>query len=212
MKNKWIILLGLMMFVAPIMASADFVMPGEKQIDYCFQISNLGDYPAYSFVAYFQDPMGGHEIINKNECVSFYKFSSPKIYAIKSANLIGVTIPTENVAEKSFFATNKYLIASDLKIQSTSFVAVNDPLEKIVDVFKIVSLSAGTFVMEKEKAIYTYADGTTEEKTYVDQNVMPERTKTALLPWWFEKFWFVIVPIAALAVIIVVLVIRRLRK
>jgi len=212
MTNKLIILFGLILLVVPSLVSADIIPVGYKGVGYCFEVSNIEDYQDYTFIAYFQEPMGGHKVIAEDDCVSFYKFSNPTIYAIKNSDFNEEDIGSEYENEKSYFNSNLNLLSSDIEIKSISTIPENDPRNKIIDVLEITSLSENNFALTKSKVVYTYTDTTTEEKTYTDQNVRPEASRQPILPWWFAKLWYIIIPLIAVLIFVAILLIRKFRK
>lgn len=214
MRNKLIILFAFVLIfsVFPQAVSADIIPTGYKGVGYCFEISNIENYLDYTFIAYFQEPMGGHKVITKDECVSFYKFSNPTIYAIKNSDFNEADIGSEYENEKTYFSSNPNLLSSDIEIKSISTIPDNDPRNKIVDVLEITSLSENNFALAKSKVVYTYTDGTTEEKTYTNQNTRPEASRQPILPWWFAKLWYIIIPLIAVLIFVAILLIRKFRK
>lgn len=164
------------------------------------------------FIVYFQEPMGGYEIINKDSCISFYKFSNPKIYTIKKSDFNESDIGKSRQDEKLYFTSNQDLLSSDIEIKAIALVHENDPRDKVVDLFEIESLSEDNVVLKKSKVVYTYLDGSTEEKTYTSQELRPNASKQSILPWWFIKFWYIVLPSLAIITFIVILLVRKIRK
>jgi hypothetical protein len=219
MMKKLFIFLGLALtFLIPSIVSADILEPGMKEIDYCFQVENIKDYSEYVFLSYFQEPVGGHKVINQGDCVSFYKFSNPTIYAIKKGDFNENEIGSTDEQEKNYFQNNKKLIASGLSIKSIGSVKENDPRQKVVDVYKIESLDSTSLKIIPLKVIYTYTDGTSEEKIYQSQPnstetpKRPEPSKKTSLPYWFSIIWYIVLPLVALVIIIAILIYRRTKK
>lgn len=193
-------------FVFPQIVSADLIIPGRKYIPWCYEISNISAYPEYVFV-FNERVVTGHQIINQGDCFNFYKMGITDIYAIKKTDF------NENELNEEFFKENNpKLIKSDLQPRPFSPVQENDPLQKAVITLDITSLSKSSFSLQKSKVTYTYADGTSEEKAFQSQDVMPELSKAAVLPWWFAKFWYVALPVIAIALIGIILLARRLKK
>lgn len=237
--KRFIFLLSLVFLFYFSLASADIIPVGYRGVSYCFQISNIEDYKDYTFIAYFQEPMGGHEIIDQDECVGFYKFSNPKIYAIKSSDFNHSDIGTGYENEKIYFNTNQNLVSSDLKIESLSTVPLTDPRSGIVDVLEIKDITEDSLALMKSKVIYTYTDGRVEEKIYteqdlidydfhdtdgvvveenggegdfVEQNQAVQEPESSMLPWWFEKLWYIAIPLGAVIIFILILLMRRLKR
>lgn len=208
MRNKLIILFAfvLILSVFPQSVSADSIISGTKSVNWCYEISNINDYPNYVFV-FNEERVTGHEVINQGDCFSFYKIGLTSIYAIPKAEF------NENELNSKFFKKNNpKLIKSDIQLNAFGSVRENDPLQKAVITLDIQSLSESNFDIQKSKVAYTYIDGTSEEKVFQSQEIRPEPSKTAILPWWFAKFWYIILPIVSLVLIGIILLIRRLKK
>ena len=210
MSNKFIILFGLVLLIMPSMVSADITPLGYKYIYPDFQVSNIDNYPDYIFTTSFQDPMCGHEIINQDECISFY-WSSQTIYAIKKSDFNEEKIETKYGGNIFYFKPNFSFVSFNLEIERIGYIPETDPREKVVDVLEITSLSEDDFEIRKSKVIYTYTDGTTEEKTYFNQDIRPEPSIKSVLPQWFVILWYFVLPIIALVIIVIVLM-RRFGK
>ncbi len=211
MINKIIILLGFVSVLLPSVVLADVIFPGPnlyKSVGYCFEISNIDDYPDYTFIAHPLAVGTGHKIIKQGDCISFYKFSRPTVYAIKNTDFDKNSIGTGYENEKNYFETNTKLIPSGIEISSIGYIDSNNPLKSAVDVFSIVSLTDNGLEIEKSKVIYTYTDGTTEEKAYL-HDTRPEPSRKLFVPSWFTEFWYIILPILAAIVIVIILLLRR---
>lgn len=201
MKYKIIILLTLALFCQAV--SADVIIPGTKSVDWCYEISNINDYPDYVLV-FHDERAKDYGMINQGDCFSFYKIGLTRIYAIKKAEF------NEGELNRDFFEeNNSKLIRSNIQLNAFSPVQENDPLQKAAITLDIQSLSENNFEIKKSKITYTYTDGTTEEKVFQSQEVIPDRSKIAILPWWFARFWHIILPIAAIAIIGIIIFIRK---
>ena len=212
MKKKLIFLFCLIFILIPSIVTADLIAPGTKYVYYSFKISNMDEYPEYTFIAYFQNPVGGHEVIEQGESISFYKFSNPKIYAIKKSDFNEEDIGTDDLEEKEYFENNTKLIPSEIVIYSVSSASLNDPVEKITDILEIVNLDDNNLEIRYSKVQYTYVDETTEELDYQTDDIRPEPSKEGIMPMLFARFWYVILPIMALVAIALILVLRKRRK
>ncbi len=208
MRNKLIILFAfvLVFSVFPQAVSADLIVPGTKSVNWCYEISNINDYPSYVFVSN-ADIMASPGVINQGDCFSFYKFSLTSIYAIPKTEFV-----KSELNRKFFEGNNPKLIKSNIQLKAFGSVQKNDPLQKVVITLDIKSLSESNFDIQKSKVTYTYTDGTSEEKVFQSQKTMPKSSKTAILPWWFAKFWYIILPIVAIVLIGIILFVRRLKK
>jgi len=214
MKNLLIFLGLALMFLIPSIVSADIIEPGMKEVDYCFQVENIKDYPEYIFLSYFQEPVGGYKVINQGDCVSFYKFSNPTIYAIKKDDFNENEIGSTDEEEKNYFQNNKNLIASGLSIKSIGSVKESDPRQEVIDVYKIDSLDSTSLKISPLKVIYKYTDGTSEEKIYQSQpnsTETPQRPEPSKKITWLNMIWYIVLPLTAL-IIIIILIYRRTKK
>lgn len=183
-------------------ARADAIPPGKKGVEYCFEVANLDAYPDYVFLAYFGQPVGGHVVIAPGQCVHFYKFSRPALYAAARAGFDTAAIPGDRAAERAYFADTAGLIPSDVTIQPVSLVDQDDPVSAVVDVLRVTALDGRALAIEKAAVRYTFVDGTTEELPYQTQDARPAPTGHVALPasgarafWWV---WYVALPVAAL--------------
>lgn len=291
MKKIFLGCLVLMMVLLSGLVLGDMMPAGYKSVNYCFIIENQAEYSNYGFMSHGY-PMGQWEVIKSGDCVGFYKYSSPIIYAFK------IPLDEENIIQKisgikekiwhdpemeklidqktqelitevksgkiklSAEEANRFkpwmvvpvvpnlddphyesalhsyaymkvnedkftelsglkLISSGMTMRNYGLVSEYDPLKSAKDVLKIKALNEGAFVLEKDKVIYTYEDGTQEEFYYQDKNVpiniktgFPEPSETTIFPPWTNTALFlggVVISLTALIIIIVILV-RRFRK
>ena len=206
MGNKLIILFAFVFVfsIFPQAMSADLIIPGTKSVNWCYEISNINDYPDYVFVFKGVTDYG---IINQRDCFNFYKNGLASIYAIQKTEF------DKNELNREFFKRNSSkLIKSNIQLNAFGLVQKDDPLQKVVITLDILSLSKNNFDIQKSKVTYTYADGTSEEKVFQSQETMPKQSKITTLPWQFAKFWYVILPIVAIVLINIIFLIRRLKK
>jgi len=205
-----------MIIVLSPMVLADVLPVGFKGIDYCFQISNIDDYPDYTFIIspaiHPEGGLWGHNVVEETECIRTYKISRPKLYAIKTVKFDESEIEPGYESINTYFESNRDLIKSDIEIKQVTAVPGNNPLTGMVDVLDIVHLSEDSLGVRKSKAIYTYEDGTREEKLYIDQDKRPKQSKNAILPWWFALYWYIIIPIIAVLAIIIIFLINKFKK
>ncbi len=220
MTNKLIILFAfvLVFSVFPQAVSADLIMPGTKPVSWCYEISNINDYPDYVFV-FNEERLAAHGIINQGDCFSFYKIGLTSIYAISKTEFVesglNKELTNKELSEfnREFFQENNTrLIKSNIQLNAFGSVQENDPLEKAVITLDIQSLSENDFNIQKSKITYTYTDKTSEEKVFQSQEVTPKPSEIAISPWWFAKFWYIILPIVAIVLIGIILLARRLKK
>jgi len=214
MKSKLFILftLILILMLFPSNVFADLIVTGTKAVGFCYEISNIDDYPDYVFLLH-GEPMLSYEIINPGECFSFYKLGTVSIYAVKEYNFNEDELKGKDYREvQNYFTGDPRVISSDIQLTSYGTVPENDPLEKAATILEITSLDENNLEIQKSKIIYTYTDGTSEEKDFQLQDIMPEPSRKVTLPWWFVRFWYVILPIIAIAVIALILLLRRFRR
>jgi hypothetical protein len=138
---------------------ADVLLPNQKQISYCFEVTGMDAYPDYVFLAYFSRATGGHTTIDTGKCVGFYKLAVPMLYAIRRSLYATSMPPTERQAEQTYFTTNPNLIRSDIGIHSPGAVDKSDPIDEIVDVFHVASVDDTKLNIVPESVRYTFSDG-----------------------------------------------------
>jgi len=210
----------LLLLVMPAV-NADVLVPGTKGVDYCFRISNMEDYPDYEFII-FGAPVTGVRRIVPGECVSFYKLSHLKLYALEKqeferfSELISYKEHNESwrghadynysIARQYFEQEHDGLYDSGLELSSYGAVAENDPLDSVEDILTIKSLAGNKFEIEKTEVVYTYTDGKTEVKPYIN-NVTPEPSGRFYLPF---SWYLIFIPIAAAFIIFWIL--RKRKK
>jgi hypothetical protein len=196
------------------LVSADMVSPGEKYIQYTFEIENLVDYSDHLFILYGE--IGTREIIEIGQEFNFYKYSSPYIYAIKKTDFDLEKFEQLKEGDykimETYFATNPDLIKSDLQLNHYGVVSEFNPLDKAKDILRIEYLDDGSFLLVKDRVIYTYNDGMSETKSYSSSDVEPSRD--VYLPSWTLSVVFLIGVLISLAalVTIIVLVVKKVRK
>lgn len=191
---------------------ADLIVPGTKSIISCYKVSNVGDYPDYVFLMYPVGVGAGYQTITSDSCLAFYKLVSPSIYAVKKTDFSESDIGENYTLQKNYFQNNSKVIHSDIQLTSYGSVQENDPLNKVDITLRIASLNNGNLDIQKSKIIYTYTDGSSEEKVYPSQDITPGPSRRAILPWWFTQIWYFILPVLAFVAIVLVLWFRKSRK
>jgi len=196
--------------------SANLIVPNsENTVFFNYEIVNMDEYDDYVFILY--GLIIGYHIIEPDESFDVYKFGQTWIYefeqwwiyAVKSVDFNESEIENESMW-KDYFESNPKFIKSDIQLNSIyDFVAKNNPLISAYIALEIVTLDENQLTIEKSKVIYTYTDGTTEEKYIISQDVLPQPSKTALLPYWFESLWYVWIPLFALIGISLILLLRK---
>jgi hypothetical protein len=141
---------------------ADILLPNQKLLNYCFEVTGMDAYPDYVFLAYFSRATGGHATIDTGKCVSFYKLAVPMIYAMPKTAFAANQPPTDRQAEQTYFMTNPNLLHSDLAIHHPGNVDKSDPVDDIVDVFHVAGLEDKKLNVVPESVRYTFTDGKKE--------------------------------------------------
>lgn len=214
------LLLVFALLASPVMA--DMIPAGYKPVSYCFTIENQADYPNYILVLY-GEPLVHGEVIPANDCIPFYKFAQPAIYAIpksifdesKLTQLKGEYSQNNQRPFETYFQNNPTIKKSNLNLENYGLTSKYDPLTAAKDVLRIVTLDDQSFIIQKEKVTYTYEDGSTEEQTYFDQTSFPvPPSQTGFLPWWTDGaliFGGLLLSLAA-AITIIVIIAKRIIK
>ena len=196
---------------------ADILMPGTKGVGYCFEISNMGDYPDYVFVT-SGNLVGGMQRITPGKCVSFYKFNVQEIYAFEKneferfSELVGYTGEVYERIDYNLSLAMQYVeqehegfYVSDIEIKGYGTVDENNPLDSVEDVFAIKSLAGNKLEIEKTAVKYTYTDGKTETKPYANGK-RPLPSRKVYLPF---SWYLIFIPIAAALLIFWILKKRK---
>ncbi|MDI3550058.1 MAG: hypothetical protein PWQ15_1160 [Methanobacterium sp.] len=186
---------------------ADVVEPGEKIIPYSYQIVNLQDYPHYVLILH-GTPNPSLEVLDSSK-FSFYKLSTCYIYAVPSSVYQEVELNKMNETQISEFLKNDNRVArSNLRLEGLyDTVNKENPLESALIILKIYSIEGNTLNIQKEKIIYTYSNNQSIEKPFLNQNQTPE--PPFIGPSWDFYFYFVGLPLLALAVILFIFIRRR---
>lgn len=195
--------------VMPVTSFADILPDGKKGVEYCFQIDNINTYPDYTFIAYPTSWDDSYLTLHKDTCLRFYKNVTPTIYAIPTKHFSEKDILTDS---KNYFSNNTYLLSSAFTIHDYSLVDIHSPLEKVIDIATITSLTETNFEIKKARIIYTYSDNTREEKKYSDKNIAPEPSRKVSVQAWLADIWYLLLPIITSIIIGVILVSRRHKK
>lgn len=184
-------------------SSADVINPGEKNIPFSYQISNIQDYPDYVFILH-GTPNPSMEILNSSE-FSFYKLSTCSIYAVPKNVYNAVLMNQMDETKVSEFLNNDSRVArSSLKLEG-GYGNVNEanPLETALVLLNIKSIQDGNLDIQKEMIIYGYNNGQEVEKTFQSQNQTPE--PTAPEPSWGYYIYFIVLPIIALVILFIII-------
>jgi hypothetical protein len=182
-------------------ASADVIPQGQKGVNYCATVSNVGDFPDYVVFAYEQPQ-------NPSVPGSFYTLADATCqslrfpttyYAMKRADFSRELLPADRNAQRSFLEGDSRVIRG-LAISPTRFVDQRDSTTSIAATYRIESITESGLAMQ-----------------LVGQSPAPGSASTlggALTVGnrAVAFAWFALVPLAALIAIGVVLLVRRRRR
>lgn len=188
-------------------SSADVINPGEKNIPFSYQLSNIQNYPDYIFILH-GTPNPSMEVLNSSE-FSFYKLSTCSVYAVPVAVFNQMQVNEMNDTQVSEFLTSDTRVArSALKLEG-SYGTINEanPLQSALIILNIDSIQGNNLDIQKEKVIYTYSSGHKVEAPFQSQNQTPEPTISGQS--WDSYVYFIALPILALAIILFLIIRRR---
>ncbi|MDI1482034.1 hypothetical protein [Polyangium sp. y55x31] len=145
-------------------ARADLINPGEKRVDYTFELENASQFPDYVFLAHpyttsFGAPMPELGVLGGLPLM-VGKYVQPVVYAMKKSDFEASSLrKLEGAALEAFFAEGKGLISSGLTIRPEHFVPDRWPVKGMHDVARVEKLEAGVFVAKLAKVVYFMDDG-----------------------------------------------------
>ncbi|MEK6937323.1 MAG: hypothetical protein AABW58_04600 [Nanoarchaeota archaeon] len=213
--KKYLILAIILSLILIQNVNADILPYGRRYIESCYQISNADNFQEYIFI--LDEQISRPKKLDLNDCFAVNKNGEATIFAIKKdlfdENEFNEKFDkyTYNYEDKINYFKKPELKNSDLNLRIYPLPKSNDPLRKTVIILNIKELNENSFTIRKEKILFTYEDGTSEEKNFISQDIWPEPSKKALLPWWFAEFWFAILPFLALIIMIGIFIYKRKR-
>ncbi len=169
---------------------ADILRDSEKSISYCFRLDGTEAYPDYIFMAYFSQATGGSATIESGRCIGYYKFSKPVLLAMQRAEFAANPPPSggNREAEKAYFTTNPAFARSELTITRVNTVDKSNPLEGIVDTYRVASSDGQTLTVVPVSVQYAFTQGRSETIPWSDgERPAPTITDDNLLagrPWY----------------------------
>lgn len=172
----------------------------------------MGKYEDYVFFLY--GIIIGYQYLSSNQTISFYKFEQPSIYAVHSSEFTETNIFDNESMLNDFLKNNSNLIKSNLTLSAIyGRFPKNHPLKSAQIILTIVSIDKNSLNINKSKIIFTYTDGTTEEKQITSQDTLPQPSRSALLPYWFESLWFIWIPsFAGIGITSILMYRKKIRK
>lgn len=205
MKNKIIILAVLTAIFVPSLVLADVMVPGQKSVSSCHRVANLNDYPDYVFLFYGR-PVTGFGILKPDDCLSFYKLSQNTVYAVAKEDFDQSELETE---ADLYFQENPKLIPSGAELNPYSPISSGSSLTEVEIVWEIKGVNNEQLEIRKTKVIYTYKDGTTEEKQADADGNLPPPSQKKTKSW---LSFILIFGLPLIAVIIIVIIVLKKRK
>ena len=216
-RIKLIIFFGLALMmlalIDPAIVYADMVVPGTKSVSWCYEISNMDQYPDYVFFTYVDWPMAGIKVIKTEKCFYFYKLSKAILCAAKRENSGEKEIRDldnfiENNRKRSFLddiKNNPKIACSKFLLLPYGTVGESNPLDSVVRTLKIFSLTKNRLMVWQTKTTYTYEDGTSKTKIFSFRDYL-------WVFWQLVNFWYIVLPALSMTGIIVILFLRKIKK
>ncbi len=187
------------------------IMPDTRywtEIIWCYDIINMDDYPEYTFL--YQTNFGGaYTILNQeNRCFYYYKFAVTSIYAIKTDTLNSKYYLPDDLGD-----LHNKIIRSDIKLPALGgAVRLSNPLRFRKIELKIDSIDEDSLIIFRSSVIYYYDDDSEEILPIINQDSIPEPSRSYSTTYYRERLWFILLPIGAFAGILVILVYRKRNK
>lgn len=171
---------------------ADVITPGTSPVDYCFKITNLNQYPEYIFLTLINSPVidnPDNKILKSGECMDLggYRVYG-EIYAIKRSDINLKNDILDNQGKQSFkdFDSKKEkMISGSEKISPIRDLPSGYQVEKVADVFEIADINDNNFKLNNKSIVYTYKNGESEEKAYIDGQGIPKPSQKHTWLMWF---------------------------
>ncbi|MBW6442590.1 hypothetical protein K0A97_02290 [Patescibacteria group bacterium] len=139
--------------------TADSILEGEVPISNCFRLENVYEYPEYSFVVIFQFMGGYQKIINSEDCISFYKYDHPQIYAVNNSqlDLMDFDLNTEFThltehKDEEMLAVMAFIRSSvhlEAEIYGRNSISFWNPTREIIQSFEIKENDLGNLYLKK---------------------------------------------------------------
>ncbi len=184
----------------------DVLEPGKKTVPIYYVLENIDDYPGYVFLLH-GNPSPDFQILNSSS-FTFYKFSVASIYAVNQSDFNPEVLKSMDSSQlDAYFQNDSRVLNSNLKLEAIyDTVSDTNPLENATIMLKVVSLDENSLKINKDRVVFGYNDGQTEEKSFMDQNNTPSAPTTE-----GNLYWYYLVPILAVVAILLVLLHRRYR-
>jgi len=182
MKLAFIILI-IGAFSFPLIGKADVIAFGQHSVATCYEITNLNEYPEYTFLLIGEGAMESARVLGQSDCTSFYKFSTGTFAAVKNDlfnTLLGehYSVQDGTIWDLSTDAgaqdwvqnyKHQFIFAEVTPADHVSSVSDTNPLEKISYQYRIEGINENQFFLSLSGAEYTYENGI-KQQVSVDHN------------------------------------------
>ena len=184
----------------------DVLEPGKKNVPIYYELENIDDYPGYVFLLH-GNPSPDFQILNSSP-FTFYKFSVASIYAVNQSQFNREVLKSMDSNQlDAYFQNDSRVLNSNLKLEAIyDTVSDTNPLENATIKLKVVALDEDGLEIVKDRVVFGYHDGQTEEESFLDQNTTPAAPTNQE-----DQYWYYLVPILAAVAILLVLLYRRYR-
>ena len=206
-------LITLLLLICMTNASADLINLGEKSASYSYILSNIDDYDNYVFLLYGTTnygPMTQPQIINSGDAIFFYKAVRPSIYAVKSTEF-NESILYDYDNFNNYFENDPTVLHSNIVLEPIyNIIPENDPLVSSQVILEITTLDDTQFDIKKTSIIFTYEDGSSEEKAFLSQDAFP-MPSIILGSSPFQILWYIGLPLLGISGVLLMIIRRRER-
>ncbi len=183
----------LLALLKPSLARADVLPPGESPVSYCFEINNISKHSDYLFVAHIksQNPTlpQSNRIIKPGECLELngYRLYG-QVFAVKKSDIdVNKDIITNPSGEafKDFEGKKNNFIAAENSIYPPRTMRDIYQVEKVADTLEVANINDKYLSLKSKSVTYTYKNGESETKDYINQKKAPEPSiKNTTFLWY----------------------------
>lgn len=213
----WLTVLCCAALVAPPLASADVIAPGQRPVGYCAEVANLAAYPDDVVLLLGVEPsLGPYAIVRPGDCVGFYKLSTGVLYAVRKDAFDPAAVPAEAAKQAAYFDAQPQFRRAPLRLHPLTTVDERDSRTAVADIVEIGALTDRGFDARLARVRYTYTDGTSEELALAADGSRPAPravadSRAARLRA-FALAWCLVVSGLALVGLVALLLLRRRRR
>lgn len=198
--TSYVLLLTFLFIISIPNVHADIISRGYHGIEHCFQVSNLNEYPEYtfisrSFITNIAESVWVNEFLDNNACTKFHR-GIQKLQICATKDKINVQELTDaNLQDKA--------CSNVLDIKFAGIVRNSNPTQRVVDVLSIDEITDTSLDIKKFKVIYTYDSGKVEELPYTNQDIRPAVPIPSVI--FAGRMWIVLSIGALLAIIFIII-------